>query len=379
MITQAQIEYLVGFKPASALVTSLYLNVDGRRYVNKRDFETVLRDLIRDRRALLEGCASAADVRGVLADLERVQRYVSSDFERKRSKGLTVFACGPAGLWQTFALSRPVRSQLVVAREPYVRPLSAMLDEFERYVVAIVDRTRARIFEIALGDLARQIEIENDVPPHVAEGGFGGTLERRIERHADDHVKQHFKQVADRLREMDRQAPIKRLAVGSHRETLPDFEAVLPRALRNRIVARLTADTRLTPAEVLERILEVQQGVERQAEEELIRRLRDASGRAKRGVTGLRDTLAALGKDQAQLLLVEEAYVAPGVLCPGCGYLGVEEARCPLCNGTLVRRDDIISAAIDRAYAQRCRVEHVVPPSGLDELGHIGAILRYRG
>jgi hypothetical protein len=49
----------------------------------------------------------------------------------------------------------------------------------------LVDRTRARIFEIFMGEIEEQTEILDNVPSKIREAGWYGLSERRIERHAD--------------------------------------------------------------------------------------------------------------------------------------------------------------------------------------------------
>ena len=112
---------LAAWDPGGAPVTSLYLNVDGRRFPRKADYLVRLEELVRAARHQAEELDRDAR-RSVEADLEAMSTYVRERFERDGVRGLALFSCSEAGLWEAFALPRPVRNRAVVGPEPGWRP-----------------------------------------------------------------------------------------------------------------------------------------------------------------------------------------------------------------------------------------------------------------
>jgi peptide subunit release factor 1 (eRF1) len=121
----------------------------------------------------------------------------------------------------------------------------------------------------------------------------------------------------------------------------------------------------------------VEQQIEREKENELVQRLREAVATGRRGIAGLAGVLDALNERRAERVLVSKDYEAPGWRCVPCGALGIVGRTCGRCSGEMEAIDDVVEEAIDEALAQSCRVEICVGNADLDVLGRIGALLRY--
>ena len=68
-------------------------------------------------------------------------------------RGIGIFACQHAALYEEIVVPRRVRDRAVVDATPYLRPLFAVLDESHRYCVVVVDREQAWIYEFYMGEL----------------------------------------------------------------------------------------------------------------------------------------------------------------------------------------------------------------------------------
>ena len=86
-ITEDEIRQLAGFRGEKAPVTSVYLDVDGRRYVRHRDYEQELERLLRRAQPKVNDTASVAD------DFRRIEDYVRSGVDRSHTRGLAMFSC----------------------------------------------------------------------------------------------------------------------------------------------------------------------------------------------------------------------------------------------------------------------------------------------
>src|SRR5687767_11833627 len=89
VISEDRIRDLAGHR-GSCVVTSCYLDVDGRRHPRHADYETQLDHLIRKGREKAAGFGPEA-ARSVAADLDRISAWVKGGFDRSHVRGLAFF------------------------------------------------------------------------------------------------------------------------------------------------------------------------------------------------------------------------------------------------------------------------------------------------
>ncbi|HEX2039074.1 MAG TPA: hypothetical protein VHF47_04985 [Acidimicrobiales bacterium] len=368
-LTQETVRSLAGFKGEDGPVVSLYLDVDGRRYVRPRDYEVHLEALLRQAAGRVDGDAATA------AQLQRIESFVKAGVDRSRTRGLAVFSCRSPELWEVIHLPVPVRNQLVVNTGPHVRQLEAVLDEYERFAVLLADKQRARLFVFELGELVEKSELFDRLPRH--EDDRGDRSRDDVRDHSAEAAHQHLRRAAQVAFEMFKAQPFEHLILGAPEEIAKEVERELHSYLRDRIRARLSIPVGASEAAVRQAALDVEQQVERAKEAELVERLRNAVGARAGGVAGLAGTVAALTERRVDTLLVSEGYEAPGWRCHSCSHVALKGRACPVCGREMQQVDDVVEEAVDEALAQSCRVAVVVGNADLDVMGRIGALLRF--
>jgi len=378
VISEDRIRGLAGHR-ASTVVTSCYLNVDGRRHPRHADYKAQLDHLVRQgrERALSYGPEAA---RSVTADLDRIAAWVRSGFDRSRVRGLAFFACSADGFFEVVESPLPVRNGVVVNHTPHVRPLESILQAYERFAVVLVDRQRARLFRFELGELTEHTEVFDAVPRggdqagHPAQGSRGA----HVQRHSDEVAHRHLKHAAEVTFTELQHRPVDHLILGGPHEVVVELEGLLHPWMRERVADRLAIPATAGPDEVRQAALCVEAAVTRRAEAALVERLRDAVGAGTGGgVAGLEPTLAALVERRVDLLLVSDGYETEGWRCRSCRYLGPLGRRCPVCANSMDLVDDVVEEAVEEALANKCRVQMVRENADLDVLGRIGALLRF--
>lgn len=368
-LTQDAIRSLAGFKGQHAPVVTLYLDVDGRRYVRPKDYEIQLESLLRQAGELSNGHAPAVH------DLQKIEAYVKSGFDRSRTRGLAVFSCQAHDFWEVVELPVPVRNQLVVNATPHVRQLESVLDEYERFGVLLADKQRARMFVFELGQLVERTEVFDQLPRH--EDDRGDWDKDHVRDHSAEAAHHHLKHAAQVAFEVYRNKAFDHLIIGAPEEIANELERDLHSYLRDRIRARLTIPVTASDAQVREAALAVEADIERAKEAALVQRLRDAVGAHRGGVAGLPETLTALVERRVDTLVVSDGFEAPGWRCPSCSYVCVRGPKCPVCDTQMTQVDDVVEEAVEEALAQSCRVAICVGNADLDVLGRIGALLRF--
>ncbi len=376
MLDAKDLDDVLRFKSSRYLTTSLYLDVDGRRYPHA-EYVTVFKDLAKRRRPA--ETADREQVRSVEEDLRRTEEFLLHRFDRAGWRAVAVFSCSAEGLFRTVPLPVSVRDRLVVEPLAYGRPLQAILESRRRIAVVLADQRRARILESVLGRIRTLEEVEHDVPQRVRAGGYQGYEEKRIARHVAAHHHAHYRDVAERLFAIHRRERFDHVVLAGPKEDVAALEGHLHPFLQDRLAGRIVADMTLTRPELARKLAEIEVAIERKETDGRLAKLFEQAGRGGLGVVGLPKTLTALSRGQTHSLFVRDGFEVPGQVCLKCRVLGVEEQVCPHCEQKMAAVEDVIDEAVEEALRQGATV-HTVPADREDFLnaGSIGAFLRFR-
>lgn len=359
-------------------VLSVYLDTDQSRDINiERGFEIVLKDMLREIKQRLD-----KDEMGKFqADAERVQQFVKEEYHDVK-RGLVIFSDQSEDLFQHIELNVRVRSVARWEETPYVRPLVELMDEYERYCVALADRERARLFTIYLGEIEehREMEASADVR-HIKSSGLDHLRSQmNIERKADEHAHWHFKHIVEWLSWLARKYEFDRLVLAGTDEATSHISALLPTRLQPRVVRRMNMPLNVRDAYVLEETLKVEQEVEREREQELVRELLEAARKHDRAVVQLDATLRAIDEWRVMHLVYADGFTPPGGQCVNCGALYAEKKdACDYCGRAVREVGDLIDRADARVIEMSGKVEQVFGDAAtrLRVEGSIGALLRW--
>jgi peptide chain release factor subunit 1 len=378
MITRTQVDHLLHFPSGESLVTSCYLNLDRSKYPPQM-LKIRAKDLLQSAQQELPArSGSHAQRESLRGDFERIEEYVVQEIGANHHRGLAVFSSSGQKFWQTYALPRMGRNILIADPDPYIRPLAAILAEYHRYGVVLVDRVMGEVFEVYMGEIVARSDVIADVPLRVKEGDRGARDERNIERRRAQAVHQHFQRLADETFALFKRDKFDYLILGGHRDLLREFKQDLHPYLKKRWVGDFQAEPcKMSPSEVLSHTLEIEDQVEweheKQLAEELVRKAEGGS----LAVSGVGATLGALTRGEAQTLLVEDGFETPGFVCYHCHYTSLSEDMCPQCRKRLEPCRDIVDEAIELALTKNCQIEHVRGPTALRDAGRMGALLRF--
>ena len=372
-LNQAFIRKLAEWSANGAPVSSLYLDVDGRRYPRKQDFEVRAEELchqLRDRAEALERAAK----RSVHKDAERMLDFFEN-LERGSTRGVGLFSCSDAGLWEEVRVPRPVKDRVTLAQHPYVLPLESLVETYERFCTVLIDREKARLFLAHMGSITEESEVFDDVPGKHDQGGWS---QARFRRHIEEHVGRHFKHVGEVLFSFLKRRGFDHLILAGPEETVTEFERGLHDYLKQRMAARITLPMTATADEVLARSLEIEERLELETERTTIERLRAEAAAGRNAVLGLGKVLPALNDGRVDTFVVPFGLESKGYRCTKCARLWSDGGRCPTCGGHLEGIPDVIESAVAAALRSGAKVESI-SFAGPDVLGEekVGAILRF--
>jgi peptide chain release factor subunit 1 len=290
-------------------------------------------------------------------------------------KGLALLSSQAAGLWRAFELPVAVADRLEIADRPYLRPLATLLDEFERYLVVLIDAGTARVIEVYLGAAEEVADVEGYVPPASAD-----LVEKTGHRH-DTYLHRHAKYVLSRAEELWRERGCDWLVIGGSEEALGELRRLLPKTLRERLAGELKLSPEARLNSIVEQVLEIERQQERKIEAQRVEELVTSAHKHGPTVLGLDDTLLTIVEERVHLLVVEEEFAQRGYECPSCGFLAAGKIEiCPLCGMPPIEQPDIVEVALQRVIERDGAIEVLRSPESrhaLAQHGRIGALLRY--
>jgi peptide subunit release factor 1 (eRF1) len=320
MIAAETINHIIQFQGNGLPVVSLYVPVGlgvSRREVHSRVSSLVdqLEPLAKDRSAEHERRMS------VRADIERIKERLGE--ERCQPGTIAIFSCSERGLYEEISLPRRVRDRIVVDETAFTRPMLAVLDEYHRSCIVVIDKASAQVWELYLDEMRDLTRVTDRV-----------------------------------LRKRDYAADL--LIIGGHDYEVPAFLDFLTHDLRGRVAGSFSIDPTTAPlAEVRANADSIVQRYERAEKQRLVAEVFERSAAGGLATVGLGPCLWAGSTAAIQKLLVQESATAPGVVCDQSGWLALEGDTCPLCGNPTRRVPDVIDELVEAVISEGGSISHV--------------------
>jgi peptide chain release factor subunit 1 len=371
---------LTRFRPGRARVVSCYLKLEPRDRVRGK-YLIKLKNRLRTVEAGLArlGLDRATEVE-VRADLARVEEFFRVPGNLPPSRGVVVFACGPARLFEVVPVPGVYRSRVGVDATPLVRELASLEDEVGRLLAVALDRTAARFFEVtAFGvdelpglraDSTRGGRFRGDQDgPGWGEHAYNNRMRTERARHLD--------LVARRLFALDRDRHATGVVIGGMGGDPAALRPFLHPYLEGRVLGQVRLNPKeATPALVREAVLDAREVHERASERARARELAELLGK-RMAVSGVGETLRALRRGQVRSLLVDPDASESGWRAVATGRLALREMELRD-EGAIIPVLDVVDDAIEDALRQHAVVDVVYDPEARRAIDGLAALLRFR-
>ena len=349
------LDRLALLEPTERPVLSLYLDTRPND-VGRDAFDSFLRKELQ--RGIDSYPPRSPDRESIEADATRIQEHVRTQLP-KEAQTLALFACSAAGLFEALPLEVPLgESRLFLGSQPHLYPLARLLDQYRRYAVLVADTHVARVLVFGLGTEVRR---EEDVfTPKTRRTMVGGWSQMRYQRHVDNRHLKHAKEAAHALARVVREEGIEQVILSGEDTVLTLLREELPKEVSDRVIDSLSLTVRAPEHEILAATLEAFRRYDATDDSEAVRALADEYRAGGLAVVGLRDCLAALEAGQVdELVLPADATAIDGA------QDGEDKDT---------RAGDLVA----RARRTGAAVRFIENAALLQELGGIGAFLRYR-
>jgi peptide chain release factor subunit 1 len=376
-LTRGRLRRLAELRTSHGRVLSVFLNLDPSQFATAPARATATNSLLTEAHRRVEECTELDhdEHQALRADLERVRGELARpDLATGGTKGVAVYACSPADLFEVVRLPHPIESRVIIDPSPSIEPL-VLQGAPERWGVLLANRRCARILLGSSEGFEEVGRVDREIG--TAEYDHGGS-QLRNEHASDEETRHHLQRVADELFLWLQRQPFDRLLLGTPSELHGDMVERLHPYLRDRVAGRISVDVEsFTADQVRDAAAPLIDEDQRTREREALDRLAAGLGRGERAVAGLADTLQALNELRVELLFFEEGFHAAGMVEASTGILAVDGGTVPVEEPALEPREDVLEPAIERAIEQSADVMAIRRYPDLGSLGGIAAILRF--
>jgi peptide subunit release factor 1 (eRF1) len=382
-ITREQIRALAEFQDDDCGATTFYFQPATPKNRAHKEDAILIKDLLREALHRLEngkGAETKAKKESIRADLERVGR-LAGELRSNGTHAKAIFACAAKNVWQEYELPPNIpATRLFVDRHFHLQPVAHLLGASPRLGVVLMDRHRARIFDLRLGELT---EIEGLFQPLSRKGrsdGYAGYDAGHAQRRVDDEVRQHYKAVAAALKLFMEKGVFEKWILGCQEAHCAQLQAQLHPYLSDALLGRFTADVvHITAEEIRSRAEEIVARWQDERRRKLVDQALTQARSHGRGVTGLRRVLRSLELGEVQTLLIGDHFEAHAVECSGCGHMDAHLVQfCPVCGKATQEIVDVGEAILPRVISRDVEMFYVQDDAEFDKVGNIAALLRFR-
>lgn len=371
---------LAEFEPNSLPVISLYLNAQANEH-GRDDFERWLRKELSDRARTYK--AHTPERESFDRDVERITEYLEKEV-RPESNGIAIFACaGADDFFEAVQLEAPIeRNRLYIYNQPHLYPLARLMDQYPRYAVLVADTNRARLFVFGRGKALKRDEVQN---VKTRGSKVGGWSQMRYQRHLEQYHLQHAKEVAEMLDEVVRRDEVEHIILAGDEVIIPTLKEQFSNEVSERVIEVVSLDINAPEHEVLEETMEAMKAYDAENDAEKVERLLDEYRAGGLAVVGSQDTLEALSMGMVEELIIAASQQEVEGDREDVEILSEHEVTEPVVGGNdggiaELEADSVIVAAdlVARARQTAARVTFIEDHSLLEDVGGVGALLRYR-
>lgn len=291
-----------------APVLSIYLDVNPGLQENQAQqpaWDVSLRNALREIEAGLEGDAKRE------WSLIRDQAHSYFDGFQTTTRGLALFV--DANDLRDYALPFALENQITYG-DPQVAPLIWAIDEYEPYVIALVDQEKAHFFVASLGETGAQGHMETDIQEYDfgdktnytagGSGVTGGNDRDDFEDTLQEHRNHLYRDVVARMESLMSEHGAARIILGGSEPGMNDVRNMLTGKLKEALVDVLHIPLRSTTRDIMDKAQPAAEQYERAHEMTLVQQVIDFAKSRGRGALGRVDVAQALDQGRVELLIV---------------------------------------------------------------------------
>ena len=285
------------------------------------------------------------------ADAARIERYLATQVSPE-VQGVALFASDRHHLFETLETGVPFNTQVSARAVPNLFQLAWLLDDQETAVIALVQLNTARLFVTSRGLFHEVRGLHDDPKFYHKVRRTNGLNQTHYQRHADQRRVQFARETAVSIERLVEREQAVQVILAGEAVAVSLVRQILPPPITSLVQEQaVRLDIHEPPNAILEEVEPLLLEAEADQDRSVVERLVGEVQSDGLGVSGLELTRAALQQAQVDILVLAGDMPFP------------PETR---------------SALIDSAVNTGASVEIVEGNANLNELGGVGALLRYR-
>jgi hypothetical protein len=353
---------------------TMYLDIDQNKQANRK------RGYVVQAEALLKG------LKAQKGRSQRLETAVDQALEQVRSmrpegKAALIVVHPETELCSVHQIGLPLASSIHWRRGAFLRPIVEAMDEHERYGVVLTDNKRARLFTVTMGELTEHEDLFSDTGQRTRSlGPDQMRAQKRRDRRHDEEVASHAKKVIDAIHDLTLRTPFDRLIVAGTPKATGQLVRLLPKRLRGKLLGTVSMRVGASQKEVLNKILAVQDEMEREQESVLVEGVVAELHDGGKAVADFGAVLDAVNQGRVWKLVYAKGLNKDGGECKECGaYSPHSVGPCVYCGGDVRPLEHCLDRLGQSVMEMGGQVEVVAGPAAnaLKAHGSIAALLRF--
>jgi peptide subunit release factor 1 (eRF1) len=218
----------------------------------------------------------------------------------------------------------------------------------------MVNRRTARLLAGRGGGLEEIASFADEVHGWHDQGGWS---QPQHQRHIQKQVKDHVRHACEALFQYSRQAPVDRVVLAATEDVGPLVEDSLHADLARAVAGLIKAEIETArPADLDDQIMQLAIRDREEGDSDLLERLGAGLAQGDGAAAGREQVLDALNLRSVDVLLACRDLTGAAVVCPTCGWLGVEGAACPIDGSATDAYDEVLEAMVEASLDQAAGV-----------------------
>ena len=367
---QQHLRLLAALPESEAPTVSCYLDLESAR----TRWQSVL-----DRRLrLLRQTAPDADGELLEGAMDRIRSFLADEL-RPEARGFAAFSRdGAEPYFTALQFEAPTPTSISLDTVPNIYHLIELKDDFDRYLVLLCTSDSARIFEVHLGAVSRELLLRQ---PELRRRIGREWTRLHYQNHRRDRDRTFLREKTEALERLVRDKGYTRIILAGDPQRVAMVRHELPREIRERVIDSVALPRGLDEKEVvratLASFIEEEEREGRSLSELLVSELR----RDGLAVPGAGNCLQVLRRGQADaLVLAKEWESSRAWSCGECTWSAAGDVTpelCAECGAQELREHDAREELVRLAEQTGCEVEIVGESKPLLELGGAGCLLRF--
>lgn len=219
-------------------VLSVYLGNEGKKAIASSA-------LLTEFNSLIHNSLNKDQQKMFKDDIKKIEFYVRELYDTRGKRSVVFFTSGK-NLWEVLELEFYLPTLCSIFDSPYIKPITNAFKEQKKYLFLLVDRQKARLFTIHLGNIEEHEEVFGQhVPQKVRQINEAWKREDKILRHIDDHLRRHLKFIAEKTSEFAKNKHINFIVLGGHRELFSKIKKHLPHHLAKKVLDAFVSELNL--------------------------------------------------------------------------------------------------------------------------------------